>query len=180
MKKMKLIWTTLCLSALVIGCGTSSDYAEEAAPNPGEVAFEKNSETVLAYLGAWQSENVDYDKYYSKDYSAWGTGFGDTDTTNLEQMIEWDKKMFEMYDFKIVGEAINNLPGVNIETKKIDGSVRNYTEWEITRSATDSTEAKTGTIRMYQAFVFNDEGKMTLSPTYGDFGGLLKHLYSQE
>lgn len=177
---MKLIWTTLCLSALVIGCGSSSDYAEEAAPNPGEMAFDKNEKTVLAYLDSWQSESVDYDKFFAKDYAAWGTGFGDTDTTTLEQMIAWDKKLFETYDFKIVNGPLNLLPGVNVETKKIDGSVRNYAEWEITKTATDSTDAKTGNIRMYQAFVFNDEGKIILDLTYGDFGGLLKYLHSQD
>jgi hypothetical protein len=33
---------------------------------------------------------------------------------------------------------------------------------------------------MYQAYVFNEEGKMTLILTYGDFGGLLSYLHSQE
>ena len=74
----------------------------------------------------------------------------------LEKMIEWNNLMFEMYDFKIVDGPVNLLPGVDLETKKIDGSVRHYTEWEITRSATDSTEAKTAKLKMYSAYVFNE------------------------
>jgi len=95
-------------------------------------------------------------------------------------MIEWDKQIFEMYDFEIVDGPVNLLPGVDTETKKINGSVRHYSEWEITRTATDSTEAKTANLRMYSAYVFNEEGKITLSLTYGDFGGLMNHLNSKE
>ncbi len=180
MKKIKFIWTILCISALAIGCGSSGDYSEEATANAGEVAFEKNAKTVLAYLDGWQNENIDYDKFYAKDYETLGTAFGDADTINLEKMIEWNNRMFEMYDFKIVDGPVNLLPGVDLDTKKIDGSVRHYTEWEIIRSATDSTEAMTGKLKMYSAYVFNEDGKITLDLTYGDFGGLVKYLYSEE
>ncbi len=95
-------------------------------------------------------------------------------------MIEWDKQMFATYDFNITTEPVNLLPGVNIDTKKMDGSVRFYVEWEITNTATDSTEAKSGNIQMYHAYVFNEEGKITLTLTYGDFGGLMGYLNSEE
>ena len=180
MKKIKFIWAILPISILMMGCGPSSDYAEETKTNPGEAAFEKNSKTVLAYLDSWESESIDYDKYFAKDYSAWGTAFADIDTTNLEQMIEWDNQMFKIYDFKIVNGPVNLLPGVNLETKEVDGSVRYYMEWAITRTATDSTEAKTANLRMYSAYVFNTDGKITLSLTYGDFGGLMGYLNSEE
>ena len=180
MQKIKFLLALLCVSVLVIGCGSPADYSEEAAPNEGELAYERNAQTALAYLDSWQSESIDYNKFFAEDYSAWGTAYGDSDTTNLEQMIEWDMRMFELYDFKIVNGPVNPLPGVNIETKEIDGSVRNYSEWAITRSVTDSTEAKTGNLRMYQAYVFNEEGKITLTLTYGDFGGLLGYLNSQD
>ena len=95
-------------------------------------------------------------------------------------MIEWDNQMFKIYDFKIVNGPVNLLPGVNLETKEVDGSVRYYMEWAITRTATDSTEAKTANLRMYSAYVFNTDGKITLSLTYGDFGGLMGYLNSEE
>jgi len=180
MKNVKTIMAILFISALAIGCNSSGDQEEYPETNPGQVAFEENSKTVLEELEAWQNESVDYDKFYAEDYAAWGTGFGDTDTTNLEQMIEWDNMMFETYDFKIVNGPVNLLPGVDVDTKKIDGSVRLYTEWEITLTATDTTEAKTGNIRMYHAYVFNEEGKITLSLAYGDFGGLMSYLHSEE
>ena len=99
---------------------------------------------------------------------------------NLAQVKEWDARMFEMFDFKLLSQPPNFLPGVDVETKIMDGSVRLYSEWEITRVATDSSEARSGNIRMYQAFVFNDEGKIRLDLTYGDFGGLMQYLFHEE
>ena len=180
MKKLNVIATILCLAVLAIGCESTGDYAEEAAPNEGDMAFEKNSKTVLAELAAWQNENVDYNNFYASDYEAWGTGFGEPDTVTLAQRIEADKQMFAMFDFKIANEPVNLLPGVNVETKKMDGSVRLYAEWEVTLTATDSTEAKSGNLRMYHVYVFNEEGKINLTLTYGDFGGLMSYLHSEE
>jgi len=176
MKNLKLFGSLLIVTAFFISCETTTTETEEV--DPGMAAFEKNSVTVKEYLEAWQAENVNYDKFYSNDYAAWGTAYGELDTMNLAQVKEWDKMLFAMYDFKIVNGPVNLLPGVNVETKKMDGSVRHYSEWEITQVATDSTEARTGNLRMYQAFVFNEEGKFTLDLTYADFGGLTNHLTS--
>ena len=176
---MKFIMAILFSSMIFIGCESSGDYAEEAAPNEGQLAFDKNSKVVLEELEAFQNESIDYNKFYAADYEAWGTGFGDMDTTNLEQMIESNKPFFATYDFKIANE-LNLLPGVNVETKKMDGSVRFYTEWEVTKTATDSTEAKSGNIRMYHAYVFNEEGKISLTLAYGDFGGLMGYLHGED
>lgn len=178
MKNMRLICTLLIASSFFIGCSTSPDQNEEI--DPAIAAFEKNSALVLQYLDAWQAENVDYEKFYANDYAAWGTGFGDLDTMNLAQVMEWDKMMFATYDFKITNVPVNLLPGVDVETKKMDGSVRHYSEWEITLTATDSTEARTANLRMYHAIVFNDEGKITLDLAYGDFGGLMGYLHGQD
>jgi hypothetical protein len=181
MKNNNLILTILCVSGLTIGCQPTENQAEKNnEQSTGEKAFEKNSATVLAYIEDWQNESINYERDFSKDFEAWGTAFGDTDTTNYEQMIEMDQKFLEMYDFKIVGGPLNLLPGVNVETKEIDGSVRFYTEWAITLTATDSTESKTGNIRMYHAYVFNEEGKITLALAYGDFGGLMSYLHSSD
>ena len=72
------------------------------------------------------------------------------------------------------------LPGVNADTKEVDGSVRHYSEWEVTLPATDSTEAKSGTIKLYESFDFNEEGKIIYQQVYGDFTGLFMHLMGGE
>ncbi|RLD24147.1 MAG: hypothetical protein DRI70_08560 [Bacteroidetes bacterium] len=72
------------------------------------------------------------------------------------------------------------MPGVDSETKKADGSVRHYLDWEVTLSATDSTEARSGMIHYYEYCVFNDEGKITNQGGYGDFGGLMERLHGDD
>jgi len=72
------------------------------------------------------------------------------------------------------------LPGVDPETKKMDGSVRYYLDWEVTLSATDSTEARSGIIHFYESFDFNEDGKIVNQVGYGDFGGLMEHLHGDD
>ena len=59
-----------------------------------------------------------------------------------------DKELWENYDFKLLTDPINLLPGVNADTRLPDGSVRHYSDWQVTLSATDSTEAKSGVIKL--------------------------------
>ena len=147
--------------------------------NSANLAFEKNAETVLANLEGWQNENTDYSAY-ADDFVMLETGVGaEKDTITLSEMKETDKKMWEVYDFKMLNEPVL-LPGVNADTKEPDGSVRHYSMWKVTRSATDSTEAKSGVIKMYESFDFNAEGKIMYQQVYGDFTGLMMKLHGQE
>lgn len=147
--------------------------------NSANEAFEKNSKTVLANLQGWQNENTDY-SMYADDFVMLETGVGaEKDTLTLSEIKETDKKMWEIYDFKMLNEPVL-LPGVNADTKRPDGSVRHYSMWKVTRSATDSTEAKSGVIKLYESFDFNPEGKIIYQQVYGDFTGLMMKLHSEE
>ncbi|MCX2718899.1 hypothetical protein [Lentiprolixibacter aurantiacus] len=169
----KLLFTTLLLM-IIVGCKTEEN-PQAAARAAAEAAFAKNSQTVLASLEAWQSENVDY-SIYADDFLLFDTGFNpEKDEWTKAEMIESDKQLFKIFDFKMLNEP-DLLPGVDQETKQMDGSVRHYSEWEVTRSATDSTEAKSGNIRLYQAFNFNEEGKIVYQMGYADFTGLMMYL----
>ena len=107
------------------------------------------------------------------------TQFGaESDSLSLSDVIEEDKKSWANADFKIVSK-INLLPGVSADTKLADGSVRYYGSWEITLPATDSTAAKSGVIRLYESFDFNEEGKIVYQQYYGDFGGLNTYFASK-
>ena len=168
---MKLIISFLCLSILFIGC-------QPAADNSVNEAFEKNSKTVTTYLEGFKNESVDY-SVFSDDF-VWGpTEIGSPDSLTAKDMMESDKANWAMYDFDLLGE-LSLLPGVNADTKMTDGSVRYYGDWEVTLQATDSTEAKSGILRLYQSFDFNDEGKIIFLQYYGDVGGLVNHLHGQE
>ncbi|MCZ6594540.1 MAG: hypothetical protein O6943_06435 [Bacteroidetes bacterium] len=166
---MKFLYSILGLSLLFVAC-------EAGVDNSADEAFEKNSQTVMANMEGWQAESMDYSQY-AADFVMRGTAYGDNDSISLDDMMKFDKEMFAAYDFKIAQDSISLLPGVNAQTKKADGSVRHYTDWEVTLAATDSTEARSGVIKLYESFYFNEEGKITFQQVYGDFTGLMMHLH---
>ncbi len=170
---MKNTCFILFLSVLFIGCQPKPD-------NSVNEAFEKNSKTVMANLEGFQNENIDY-SMYAKDFALLETGFGaPKDSLNLDETMANDKQMWATFDFKLLTSPLVLLPGVNADTKLADGSVRHYSSWEVTLPATDSTAAKTGVIRLYESFDFDAEGKIRYQQVYGDFGGLMSHLFSKE
>ena len=171
---MKHLLTILCLTFLFIACQPAPD-------NSANETFEKNSKTVLTVLEGFQNENLDHQAYYATDYVGLITGFGsDKDSLSLDESIESDKQNWKMLDFKLLDDPVVMLPGVNADTKMADGSVRYYGDWEVTRPATDSNDAKTGVLRIYSSFDFNEEGKIIYEQGYGDFTGIIRYLMSAD
>jgi len=158
------------MSLLLVGCQPAQD-------NSANEAFEKNSQTVLVILEGFQNENLDYSQY-ADDFVMRDTGFGTKDSLSLEDVKKNDKGLWENFDVKILEDPIVLLPGVNVDTKLADGSVRLYADWEVTLPATDSTEAKSGVIKLYESFDFDADGKVIFQQVYGDFGGLFGYLLS--
>ncbi len=172
---MKFIYAILILSILFVGCKTE---VKEDPNAMAEATFAKNSETALANIKGWQNENLDY-SMYADDFVFLDTGFqAKNDSLSKTEMMDSDKEMWATFDFKLMNEPVL-LPGVNSETKKMDGSVRHYSKWEVTRVATDSTEAKSATVRLYESFDFNEEGKIIYQQVYGDFGGIMGYLFGE-
>jgi len=172
---MKLIFSMVLVAILFTACKT--DMGSDNAANE---AFEANSKTVLANLEGWQNENLDY-SMYANDFAFLDTGFGaEKDSISLDEMMANDKRMWDYYDFKLLTDPPVLLPGVNQDTRLPDGSVRHYSQWEVTRPATDSTEAKTGIFKLYESFDFDAEGKIRYQQVYGDFTGIMMHLNSME
>lgn len=174
---MKSLYLSFLIAVLLIGCKTET---ETHADNSADKAFEKNSKTVLANLKGWQKENLDY-SMYSKDFVMLETIFGaEKDSLTLDEVIANDKQIWTMFDFKLLTDPPVLLPGVNPDSKLTDGSVRHYSDWEVTRPATDSTEVKSGVIHLYESFDFDADGKIALQQVYGDFSGLMMYLNSNE
>ncbi|MGB5269047.1 hypothetical protein [Eudoraea sp.] len=168
---MRILFFYLCFAFLLMGCKTEVD-------NSANEAFEANSKTVLANLDGFQNENLDY-SMYAKEFSMLENTFGaEKESITLDEMIANDMQMWETFDFKMLTDPPVLLPGVNQNTKMPDGSVRHYSTWEVTRPATDSTEAKTGVINLYESFDFDAEGKILTQQVYGDFTGLMMSLSS--
>ena len=169
---MKLIYSILGMSLLLMGCQPPQD-------NSANEAYEKNSQTAIAYLEGFQNENLDY-SMFAKDFVMRDTGFGTKDSLSLEDVKKNNKGLWENYDFKIVDDPIVLLPGVNVDTKLADGSVRLYADWEVTLPATDSTDAKSGILKLYESFDFDADGKVIYQQVYADFAGLFGYLHSPD
>jgi hypothetical protein len=164
------------LTLAIIGLIFSACQMENQEDKTANEAFERNSKTVLANLEGWQNENLDY-SMYAPDFVMLETAFGsEKDSVNLEEMKMSDKQIWATYDFRLLTDPPALLPGVNAETRKPDGSVRHYSSWEVTLPATDSTEARSGMIKLYESFDFNADGKIIYQQVYGDFTGLMMYL----
>lgn len=168
---MKSIFYYFSLALLFVGCKTEVD-------NSAEEAFEKNSKIVLANLEGFQNENIDYSMYADDAIMRQAVFGAESDSMSLQEIKYSDKEIWARYDLRIMTDPIVLLPGVNPETRKPDGSVRHYTDWEVTLPATDSTEARSGVIQLYESYDFNSEGKIIFQQVYGDFSGLMMYLNS--
>jgi hypothetical protein len=167
---MKQFFTLLTLSLILISCQPPVD-------NSGYEAFERNSKSVMAYIDGFENESIDYDAIYSKDLVVMrGTSFGSNDSTGLTELMINDRKGWAKFDFELLTRPVVLLPGVNVDTKKVDGSVRYYGTWKVTLPATDSTEAKSGVIKLYESFDFDEDGKIVYQQYYGDGSGLFIYL----
>jgi len=168
---MKIMYSMLCLALLIVGCKAEPD-------NSANELFEKNSETALKSILDWESESPDY-SIYAENARAYNTYFGaenDSIMIHSEEAKASDKAFLAKYDFKLLTKPPVFLPGVNADTKLADGSVRHYNAWEVTLPATDSTEAKSGIIKMYESFDFDADGKIVVQQGYGDFSGIMNYL----
>lgn len=169
---MKVVYSALFASSILMGCQPTED-------NSVNEAFERNSKVVLAELDGWANESMDYDALYAENAFVRPTSFGSSDSLSLEDLKASNQKMWDMFDFELVNDVVL-LPGVNVKTKKADGSVRYYNKWRVTLPATDSTEARSGEIKFYESYDFNEEGKIIYQQGFGDFGGLFDYLMDDD
>ena len=158
---MKKIIYFLTVILLFSACN-SEISVEEKNDNISKI-FKKNCETVIAYETAFCQENIDYEKFYSDKAIIKGTILGDKDSLYVADRKIAHQKLWQKYDFSM--PTLNPLPGVNVETKKMDGSVRTY--FDITITLTENGNSVT--IPMYNSFDFDDEGKIIFLQYYGDF-----------
>tara|TARA_Y100000589_G_scaffold296285_1_gene303325 strand:- start:338 stop:811 length:474 start_codon:yes stop_codon:yes gene_type:complete len=141
----------------------NSNVSDEVSNDNFSKIFEENSNTVIAYEEAFCKENIDYEKFYSEKAVIKGTILGDKDSLFVADRKVAHQELWQKYDFSM--SPLDPLPGVNLETKKMDGSVRMYFDITITLSENGNSV----TIPMYNSFDFDDEGKILYLQYYGDF-----------
>jgi hypothetical protein len=158
MKKLILTLT------VVLGLTSCQNLQED---NDVQATFDANCETVKSSIDNFQNEVATYDEF-SVDFVSSQTGYNPTgDSTSLEEMKENRTMWWAVYDAKLITD-LRLLPGVNPETNEVDGSVRYYGQWEVTKTATDSTDAASVIIPIYASYDFDKEGKILYAQTYGD------------
>ncbi|GAA4959522.1 hypothetical protein [Algibacter aquimarinus] len=170
---MKIMYSMLCLVLLFASC-----KAEPKEDNSANDLFAKNSKTVLKSISDWENETLDY-SIFAENAVGLNTFFGaEVDTIMIlsEESKAMDKQFLERYDFKFSPNPPQLLQGVNADTNLPDGSVRYYGAWEVTLPATDSTEAKSGTIKVYNSLDFDENGKIIYQQGYGDYSGIMNYL----
>ena len=133
--------------------------------------FEINCETVRAYFTDFTSEEVDYNKYYATNAVIKGTLIGSKDSITVDEHKAEHSNLFPKYDFSYKAPLVL-LPGVNPETKEMDGSVRFYFSLNVTLTESQ----KSVSIPMYESFDFDDNGKFLLQQYYGDITGYINSL----
>jgi len=141
----------------------NSNVSDDVSNDNFSKIFEENSNTVIAYEEAFCKENIDYEKFYSEKAVIKGTILGDKDSLFVADRKVAHQELWQKYDFSM--SPLDPLPGVNLETKKMDGSVRMYFDITITLSENGNSV----TIPMYNSFDFDEKGKILYLQYYGDF-----------
>ena len=167
--RMKKVIGFLAIGLTAIAC---------QAPQEGDgvqAIFEANCETVRSALSNFENEVATFDEY-SEAYVGSETNYNPTgDSTSLEELIAGRPSWWAAYDAELQTE-LRLLPGVNPETNEVDGSVRYYGVWKVTKSATDSTEAKSVMVPIYASYDFDEDGKILYQQVYGDRTAALQSL----
>ena len=128
-----------------------------------EQKFINNCNSVQSYLNDFVNESIDYKKFFNDTCKVRGTYFNSEGPTNVDDRISLHKEMWIKYDFAI-SDSINFLPGVNAETKEMDGSVRFYFDWTVS----NTENGKSITLPLYMSFDFDNNGKINFYQFFGD------------
>jgi len=166
---MRKVVALVVLGAAVAACDAPKETSTVSS------VFEKNCETIRTVVDNLQNDVADF-QYYSEDFVGAQTRFNSTgDSTRLEEFKTNRINRYKTFDAELT-TPLRLLPGVNPETNEPDGSVRYYGKWNITKTATDSTEEKTVLIPLYVSFDFDEEGKILFQQNYGDFTAAFESL----
>ena len=149
------------IAAFLFSCTTQNEPNNTSAD--AEQKFINNCSSVQSYLNDFVSENIDYKKYFNDTCKVRGTYYNSEGSTNVNDRISLHKQMWAKYDFAI-SDSINFLPGVNPETKEIDGSVRFYFDWTVN----NTENGKSITLPLYMSFDFDNDGKINFYQFFGD------------
>ena len=158
----------------MIACTSSS---EERSVGEAHALFLKNSETAIALIRDFDNEDLEGVRSHFADSAQWRpTAFGETKPSTLEDKMKGLEAAWATYDFDLATPDLQLLPGVDGVTKKPNGSVRVYFDWDLVRPSTDSTERKSVKLAYYESWDFNADGKIWMTQIFADITAAMKAL----
>jgi len=169
MKKNILLFVTILVSGYAIII-----FGSQSSNSDAIKTFEQNTKTMDILFESYAKESVDYSQF-ADEVIFKGTTVGSNDSLNLSEIKAIHQDFFSKYDVKYLAPK-QYLTGVNADTGQTDGSVRMYYDMEVTLSATDSTDAKSVVVPIYESFDFNEQGKAIYVQWYCDWTGHLAYL----
>ena len=159
---------------LMFACTSSS---EERSISKADALFIKNSETAMALIRDFDNEDLEGVRSHFADSAQWRpTTFGETKLATLEDKMKGWEAAWAIYDFDLATPDLQLLPGVDGVTKKPNGSVRVYFDWNLVRPATDSTERKSVKLSYYESWDFDADGKIWMTQIFADKTAAMKAL----
>ena len=159
---------------LMLACTPPSD---DVSVGEADALFAKNSETAMALIRDFDNEDLEGVRSHFADSAQWRpTTFGKTQPATLDDKMKGWEAAWATYDFDLVTTDLQLLPGVKMDTKEPDGSVRVYFDWDLVRPATDSTERKSVTLSYYESWDFDADGKIWMTQIFGDETAAMKAL----
>ena len=119
---MKNPLTSIC-GAIVAAAVVLLSCSQPASDAPAK--FEANSAIIAQVFADFEAESDDFFTHFNAEAVWRGTGLNAPDSVTLEQVTAKYKAAWSKYDYELVSPT-NFLPGVNPQTKAVDGSVRGY------------------------------------------------------
>ena len=157
------------IAALLFSCNSQNETNNTCANS--DQKFLTNCITTQAYLNDFVNESIDYKKYFNDTCKVRGTYFNSEGSMSLNDRISSHKEMWAKYDFAI-SDSIRFLPGVNEETKEIDGSVRFYFDWTINNTENGNSI----TLPLYMSIDFDNDGKINFYQYFGDLSAAISSI----
>lgn len=165
---MKKIILLVAAIACLISCQEKVKEPEAPMPDLNMEKFHKNVETAKAFLEAFSNnDSLNFSSYITEDF-IWSPPSVGSDSLPRVEFEEAMKGFMKAYDNKELTDA-QFFAGLD-ENQKPNGDVRAYGLWKF--NFVES--GKSGKLKWYAVYFFNEEGKITHQAEWYDTADLYK------
>jgi len=163
---MKKIIFCMLVSVILSACNQSPS-ANSSVTREAKALYEQNLAVVKSVVNAFENEQIDALAATIADSAVWTTAaYGSVPGTKADWMKALSSYMADWDSLKLVEPLF--LPGLNLETFEIDGTVRYYGHWTGVHKSGLKTD-----LSFYAAYQFNKDHKIVNASEFYDLGGLI-------